>query len=777
MFAVKILINSTYDIVIEIVNILKVQIAKVECQCFSQQPQSTYCQSYTCYDCPTNCYSCTGGLQTNCTSCVSNFYFFNNQCFSQQPPNTYCDQNNFQCQQCKTICQQCDVTLNICTSCSNQYLYKGVCYPQKPKSNGIYCDQTTLICVDCDQNCFNCTNNIKQCTECQLSYYLYNNQCFQYQPQNTGCSNLQQNSNQNQFFVCSTCQAKNCNTCNNQLTQCNSCIVGSVYNTQQLSCDCPDGYYLLTNFPSTQQICNKCNFENCTQCNQNGCTKCQSGYFLNQNGKCVYCENSMYADLNNQCSQPCKKGCLVCSSLQNCAQQYDKSCDSSCQTCTGPSANECLTCSSVTRKFDPNENTCKCLSNFSETGNTDCQYNDQLSQKTVEIQSALNLAQAATMIITSISQVIPGMSYSLGLMQMLGNIHINQNQFFNSTTSIFSSFTLFNINSYLEQKIQASNTQANNSNQRILQSVGSLYPTQQQSNLIVHDKFYFATNNFIQICIIMLVFLIALAFHLYQIKAKEELKYVNIVRWNMLLFLIQISSNFFLITLLQCNISSQRMVDLVFIGIFLVIYVLFFIFILIKIYKNEQKEPQVLILSHGINGESIYSKYFFVIFEIRKIIYALLIVNSKQSLIYATWIICFFQLIFIFLNFKTKVFTAKFSQTFLQVNEIFFLILISIFAVMININKPSLTQVLGNILISLMMIISVAIIIQIIFFAAFKLRDIYLRQKIEIQNKNDRLSISKIELLRYSVSIDQKLMWRHRSTTKSTLAIKLVKNV
>ncbi|KAL4486108.1 hypothetical protein ABPG72_012161 [Tetrahymena utriculariae] len=745
-------------------------------QCFSQQPQSTYCQQYVCYDCPTNCYSCSGGLSTNCTSCISNFYFYNNQCFSQQPPSTYCDQNNFQCQKCQTSCQKCDVTLNICTSCSSQYLYKGVCYSQIPKSYGIYCDQTSLICVDCDQSCFNCLKNINQCTECQLGYYFYNNQCFQYQPQNTSCSSLQKNSNQNQFLVCQICQANNCNTCNMIITQCDTCIIGSVFNKQNLSCDCPNGYYLLTNFPSTQQICNKCNIENCTQCNQSGCTKCESGYFLNQNGKCVHCQNSMYADQNNQCSQPCKKGCLVCSSLQSCAQQYDNSCDLSCKNCTGPSANECLTCSSAARQLDLNDNTCKCLPNFSETGNRDCQYNYQLSEKSVEIQSALNIVQAATMIITSVSQVIPGMSYSLGLMQMLGNVYLNQNNFFNSTTSIFSSFTIFNINSYLEQKIQASTAYQSHNNQRRLQSVGSIYPIQYQSNLIVQDKFYFATNNFIQICIIMFIFLIALAFHLYQIRAKEELKYLNIVRWNMLLFLIQISSNFFLITLIQCNISQQRMIDLVFIAIFLVMYALFFIFILGKIYKNEQLEPQVLILSHGIDQESVYSKYFFVIFEIRKIIYTVLIVNSKQSLTYTIWLICAFQLVFILLNFKTKVLFDKFSYIFLQINEIFFLVLFSILAMMITVNKQRIIQILGNILISLMMLLSVTIVIQVLFFVAFKLRDIYLRQRTEIQNKNDRLSISKIELLRCSISLDQKIMWRHRSTMKSNLAIKLAKN-
>ncbi|EAR93918.2 H-type lectin domain protein (macronuclear) [Tetrahymena thermophila SB210] len=747
-------------------------------QCSIQQPQSTYCQQYVCYDCPSNCSSCTGPLQTNCTQCVSNFYFFNNQCFSQQPPNTYCDQSSLQCQQCQTSCQQCDVTLNNCTSCSNQYLYKGVCYPQIPKSNGIYCDQTSLICVDCDLNCFNCSKNIKQCTECQLGYYLYNNQCFQQQPQNTNCSTMQKNSNQNQFHSCLTCQAKNCDFCNYQITQCDSCISGSVYNKQNLSCDCPDGYYVLTNFPSSQQICNKCYFDNCSQCNQNGCTKCQNGYFLNKNGQCVYCENSMYVDSNNQCSQPCKKGCLVCSSLQNCAQYYDKSCDLSCQTCTGPSANECLTCSSVTRQFDQNDNSCKCQLNFSENGNKDCKYNYQLAQQSVELQSALNLAQAGIMVITSVSQVIPGMSYSLGLMQILGNVYLNQNKLFNSTTSIFSSFTIFNINSYLEQKIQISSTQDNYNNQRILQSVGSIYPTQQQSNLIVQDKFFFATNNFIQICIILLVFLIALAFHFYSIKTKEELKYINLVRWNMLLFLIHISSNFFLITLLQCNLYKQRMIDLVFIGIFLVMYAFFFFYTFAKIYKNEQLEPQVAILSHGINQQYIYSKYFFVIFEMRKIVYTIFIVFSEQSLIYSLWILCVFQLVFIFINFKIKVFSGKFSYVFLQINEIFLFVLFSILAVMINLNKQNIIQVLGNVLIPVMMLLSVATVVQVLFFVAFKLRNFYLRQRAEIQNKNDRLSISKIELLRCSISLDQKMMWRHKSTTmKNTLAIRLVKNV
>ncbi|KAL4481582.1 hypothetical protein ABPG74_007671 [Tetrahymena malaccensis] len=458
-------------------------------KCFVEQPKQTYCQMqqnyYICQDCYQNCLSCNGTQDNNCISCANNYYFLNNQCFKSQPNNIYCDSLSLICQSCSNKnCQICDKSLTYCISCPQKwYLYRGDCYQQIPSSSGIYCNEQN-ICIDCNQNCFNCSSDINKCTECSVDQYLNNYQCYQSQPQGTSCV-LKNNSNQQSFSNCTLCQATNCVSCNQQINKCDSCIQEANFDQEQLSCQCKDGYYASTDQVSHFTACSKCLQDNCSQCNKVNCEKCLSGYFLNSQGLCTYCQNGMFSDAANNCNQPCQNGCQQCTSLQNCF--LFEPCDISCKTCKGPTDKDCLSCSSPTRVYDAASHSCECQQNFVSNGNSQCQYSYQIQQQLANVQYILNLSQLSLMIACGVTNFIPGMQYSIILMQLIGNFYFVINKQFSSTTSVFSPYTIYNIFSLIEQQVQPSsnNQQTQNQNIRLLQQIqGSLYPTQQSYIII-----------------------------------------------------------------------------------------------------------------------------------------------------------------------------------------------------------------------------------------------------------------------------------------------------
>ena len=93
--------------------------------------------------------------------------------------------------------------------------------------------------------------------------------------------------------------------------------------TCNLACP-PIGYYVDTNnncglCDSTCSTCNGAATTNCLTCNPSGSTK----YYMNSNTTCITsCPLGYYGDANNDC----------------------KLCDSTCSTCDGSTATNCLTC-------------------------------------------------------------------------------------------------------------------------------------------------------------------------------------------------------------------------------------------------------------------------------------------------------------------------------------------------------------------------------------------------------------------------------------------------
>ncbi|KAL4481586.1 hypothetical protein ABPG74_007675 [Tetrahymena malaccensis] len=735
-------------------------------QCQVSQPDKTYCKENICVDCDVSCSQCSGPSNIDCVKCQGDFlpdsqskicqcppgtynnsdennlykclkctqgcskcqddfsceectlseqtkqklFLLNNQCSDQQPPNTYCNPITFVCQDCQAQdnpCQQCDKTLKMCLSCQKgDFLYQNNCLPQQP--NSVYCD-ANKICKDCDKNCLNCSETASQCIECSKGQFLYEKKCYPDQPQGTYCREIQ-NKNQETFLNCQICKASNCHTCNSSADKCDVCIEGSKLDSNMSSCVCPEGSYLSKEDPNKFK-CTTCLKSNCSQCNKTACFKCLSGYKFNDSGDCVYCENKMYANSLGICNLPCKQGCKTCISSEKCIELDDtyKNCDVSCQTCTGPSSSECASCSSSTRLFDSINKTCKCISNFEEAGQADCQYIYQVPKPIVNAQSAVGVAQFSIVAITTVTNFIPGISYSLGLMQLLGNFYIRQDQTYSSQASVLSSYTKYNLNSLFQQKLLYPSSDNKQKTNRVLQqnSNESIYPiNDSEKALMLTDKIFFASNSIITLSLIILIFLVAQAMHQYQIKTKEHFKHMNIIRWNLVIFLIQISSNFMLITLFQCQIAEQRMIDWAFIGIFIILYSFYIAYSFMRIYRNDHQDSAVSILSSGINQENKFSRFYFVIFEVRKLIYCIIITGSKQFLNYTIWSICVSQVVFIYIAYKKQIYIKKLSNNVLISSEIIFLSIVCVLGVMINISDINTQKTLATIIVVLMMLYS-----------------------------------------------------------------------
>ncbi|KAL4476414.1 hypothetical protein ABPG74_010147, partial [Tetrahymena malaccensis] len=154
------------------------------------------------------------------------------------------------------------------------------------------------VLVDfCSSNCLTC--NASGCLTCQVSYFLYKSACVQVCPSNTYLSNPS---------TCLDCNS-NCKTCSSSSTFCTSC-------------DSPN--YLIQSSGSCVSTCPASNWVRLR--GMNGCSSCVLPlYYQASSSSCVEsCLPNQYQD----------KTTAICSS-----------CDSSCASCSGPSKNECLSCS------------------------------------------------------------------------------------------------------------------------------------------------------------------------------------------------------------------------------------------------------------------------------------------------------------------------------------------------------------------------------------------------------------------------------------------------
>ncbi|EAS00754.2 zinc finger lsd1 subclass family protein (macronuclear) [Tetrahymena thermophila SB210] len=361
--------------------------------CVSNCPATNYYSDGTkCQKCDSSCLTCSGGANNNCQTCNAGVFLYQNQCLASCPSNTFV--SGTQCVNCDGSCKTCTGASNQqCASCDTTYLLTQGTSKSCVSNcgNSLYPNTTNHTCSSCDSTCFNCSGpNPNQCTQCTGNRYLQGNQCLLtcnpgfYAGANNMCVACDQ--------TCATCSA-------GANTNCLSCQLPLYLNGNQCLNSCNSNQY--KDDPTAS--CLSCD-SSCLTCQGAGpknCTSCPASTFLNVDHSCVSkCPDGLYADGNvckacpSQCAKCVIQGtspvCTTCPPSQalyngNCvatcpAKTYQtnngatnicSSCDSSCQTCSGPNANQCLSCI-LPNYFQPDTTQCvtTCKTSYYPVQNT-----------------------------------------------------------------------------------------------------------------------------------------------------------------------------------------------------------------------------------------------------------------------------------------------------------------------------------------------------------------------------------------------------------------------
>ncbi|KAK8881230.1 hypothetical protein M9Y10_003964 [Tritrichomonas musculus] len=301
----------------------------------SEYGKCVNCQNSNCHLCNddyTKCYSCYNGYGKD-TDKNSDTYGKCIKCMT--PKCLLCAKDAYKCTDCDdyTILDK-DVnseTYNKCISCPFN------CQKCSKESTCQTCGDGTGRnkngeCVKClDPNCNSCLNNYSICTDCLYPLGVDTNRssptygkCVECQGLCTRCESKNAykcNSCEDGYYAkdqkCVPCTDTNCNKCNYGL--CSSCSPGyylSYYTCQKIpieSCEdytgnycnrCKQNYY----YDTKQKLCLKANMDNCNiSLDLTQCKSCIKGFGLDENGKCVQCQDSNC----EECSNDYKK-CTYC---------------------------------------------------------------------------------------------------------------------------------------------------------------------------------------------------------------------------------------------------------------------------------------------------------------------------------------------------------------------------------------------------------------------------------------------------------------------------------
>lgn len=311
----------------------------------------------TCSQCSSNCYECSGPLDSECLSCPDNAFvlFPPNECICNSgyykeaisplicstcyadcsecsgPLDTEClackDTNAeiietcacksgyyastispLVCDICNIDCYECDGPLNTnCSSCSDHLaiLVSGNCkcidQAYMVSTNPLVCGLCSEDCASCndigDSNCLSCVDPYAEILSipgyCSCPDYFYTKSHFP--------------------LECSKCHS-DCKSCiGPNITDCLECSDTHAFLTSLNICQCFTGYYPISENPI---ICGSC-YKNCLECNgpsQYNCTLCTDE--INQEvtiyGNCA-CKDGYYSASNNQLlCWPCSFECLTC---------------------------------------------------------------------------------------------------------------------------------------------------------------------------------------------------------------------------------------------------------------------------------------------------------------------------------------------------------------------------------------------------------------------------------------------------------------------------------
>ncbi|XP_055634461.1 furin-like protease 2 isoform X2 [Toxorhynchites rutilus septentrionalis] len=268
------------------------------------------------HDCDPECdqQGCYGKGPTQCVACKH--YRLDNTCVSRCPPRSFPNQGGV-CWPCHESCETCaGAGQDSCLTCAPAHLYVtdlAVCLQICP--DGYFENYDNRTCVPCEANCAFCQDRPDYCTSCDHHLVMHEHKCYSACPKNTY---------ETEDYNCADCHSS-CMTCNGSSeSQCILCRAGRFAHEGRCLSACPDGFY----GDKKRHECMACPI-GCATCSTGTiCTSCHKSWTMNKKGRCTVngsnnCDESEYYE-NGHCH----------------------SCHSTCETCTGPTEHECLTCAS-----------------------------------------------------------------------------------------------------------------------------------------------------------------------------------------------------------------------------------------------------------------------------------------------------------------------------------------------------------------------------------------------------------------------------------------------
>uniref|UniRef100_A0A336LJV0 furin n=1 Tax=Culicoides sonorensis TaxID=179676 RepID=A0A336LJV0_CULSO len=267
------------------------------------------------YDCDPECdtQGCYGQGPTQCVACKH--FRLDNTCVSRCPPRSFPNQGSV-CWPCHESCETCaGAGQDSCLTCAPAHLYVvdlAVCLQICP--DGYFENYDNKTCIPCESNCASCQDKPDYCLSCEHHLVMYNHRCYSSCPQGTY---------ETEDYNCGECHST-CATCNGSSeSQCILCKPNLFAFNGKCINKCPDGFY----GDKKRKECRQC-IIGCDTCDTTGCLNCSQNWIKGKKGRCILrtsnnCDESEYYD-NGQCH----------------------SCHSTCETCTGPTEADCLTCSS-----------------------------------------------------------------------------------------------------------------------------------------------------------------------------------------------------------------------------------------------------------------------------------------------------------------------------------------------------------------------------------------------------------------------------------------------
>lgn len=246
-----------------------------------------------CAACDASCSTCDGATAGQCLSCPAGSFFLQQQqgqpqgsCVQQCPVGSFADVTNQRCASCHPSCAECSqgAAADQCTACppGTPLLYQGRCLSQCPPRT--YAGPASE-CLACDATCALCDGQgPNRCTACGAPLLLSGRQCVVTCPQGEF---------QNSVSSCGSC-SNSCATCSGPLaTNCLSCELPEFLSGSSCVASCPVGTF--------------------ADLNTRDCT-----------GDAALAASRSHTQLTTLC--------------------HPAACQSTCATCSGPSASECVSC-------------------------------------------------------------------------------------------------------------------------------------------------------------------------------------------------------------------------------------------------------------------------------------------------------------------------------------------------------------------------------------------------------------------------------------------------